>query len=188
MPFFNRAAAFFCALALAGCASLPPPEPPPRPATANSPFELNGRFAVRFGEEGGSGRILWQHSPQADDLLILSPIGSGLARIVRKDGLYTLTTSDNVTTSERDPEILTERALGWRLPLMGLPYWLRGRPDPATAAETQLDARDRLTELKQAGWTIDYLSYHADNGLPERMRVRRDKLDLRLVLEEWKGR
>jgi outer membrane lipoprotein LolB len=175
-------------LGLAGCANLPPPDPPPARPSADRPFEVNGRFAVRFGEEGGSGRILWTHSPAADDLRILSPIGTGLAHIVRENGMYTLTTPDNVNATERDPDVLTERVLGWRLPLGGLPYWLRGRADPALPSETRLDGAQRVAELKQAGWTIEYQSYHLESGLPERLRVRRDKLDLRLILEEWKAR
>ena len=170
---------------ITGC-TLVPPAKPSELASADSSFELSGRFAVRMGTEGGSGRLLWQHSSTNDDLSILSPLGQGLARIVRADSLYTLTTSQNVQSSAADPDALTERALGWRLPISGLPYWLRGRAQPGSDAQTKLDEQSRIAELRQDGWVIEYLSYHADSGLPERMRVRRDTLDLRLVLEEWK--
>jgi outer membrane lipoprotein LolB len=146
---------------------------------------VNGRFAVRYGAEGGSGRILWQHTPTGDDLNILSPVGQGIARIVRENGLYTLTTNTNVKETAADPDALTERVLGWRLPLAGLPYWLRGREQPNVPAQRKVAADARLAQLEQAGWTIEYQSYHATNGLPERLRITREKLDLRLILEEW---
>lgn len=172
---------------LGACASLKPAAPTGPASRADTAFQVSGRFAVRAGEEGGSGRIEWQHTPATDDLTILSPIGQGIARIVRENGLYTLTTRDNVKESARDPDALTERVLGWRLPLAGMPFWLRGRAAPGAAKEARGGARDRLTSLEQDGWTIEYQSYHLDNDLPERMRVRRDTLDLRLVLEEWRA-
>jgi len=178
--------AIVATLALGACANLPPPPEPRRPAqVADRHFEVGGRFALRFRDEAGSGRIAWTHRPQSDDLAILSPIGQGIARIVRKDGLYTLTTADQREHSSPDPDALTEAVLGWRLPLSGLPFWLRGHEAPGSQAEKVRAGDDRVSELRQAGWTIEYLSRHAPSGLPERLRIRRDDLDLRLVLEEW---
>ena len=174
--------------ALAGCTTLRALQaaaPAPTVHSLDVAFQVNGRFAVRAGKDGGSGRIAWQHSPDSDDLAILSPIGQGLARIVRENGVYTLTTRDDVKQSAADPDDLTERILGWRLPLTGLPYWVRGRPAPAPPPQTRGDANSRLDGLEQAGWTIEYQSYHLDIGMPERIRVSRPNLDLRLVLEEW---
>jgi outer membrane lipoprotein LolB len=174
---------------LAGCANLPAPDAPAAlPAPTDAAFQVSGRFAVRIGNDGGSGRILWDHTPATDDLTISSPIGQGLARIVRESGIYTLTTSDNRKATSADPDKLTEDALGWGLPISGLPFWLRGRPQPGPPAEARRDPNAQLAELRQAGWVIEYQSYHAASGLPERMRVRRENLDLRLVLEEWTTR
>lgn len=171
-------------LLLGGCAWLRPA--PTRPATeADTAFEVAGRFAVRFREDAGSGRISWSHAPASDELTIANPLGLGIARIVRRDGLYTLTTADNREHSTRNPDQLTEPVLGWGMPISGLPFWLRGRPVPGIpVARTERD-NDRLTSLVQSGWTIEYLSRHGDNGLPERMRLRRAELDIRLVLESW---
>lgn len=173
--------------ALGACASFKPAAPRVASASIDTAFQLSGRFAVRSGDEGGSGRLEWLHSPTADDLTILSPIGQGIARIVRANGVYTLTTRDELTESATDPDSLTEKALGWRLPLGGMAYWLRGRAAPGPASETRIGADDRLAELKQDGWTIEYQSFHLAPRLPERMRVVRDKLDLRLIIEEWRS-
>jgi outer membrane lipoprotein LolB len=173
------------ALALAGCATLAPTAPAPVPARLEEAFQLNGRFAVRFGSEGGSGRIAWEHTPATDDLTVLSPIGQGLARIVRKDGIYTFTSSGRPPETDRDPEALTARTLGWRLPIGGLPYWISARAQPGSPATIERGPNGRPAVLEQAGWRIEYQSYHVENGLPERIRVRREDLDLRLVLEEW---
>lgn len=172
---------------LVACASLPrAPIEPPAARPLDEAFSLNGRFAVRYGKEGGSGRIQWEHSASGDDLAILSPIGQGLARIVRKDGVYTLTMANGgEPRSSTDPDVLTERALGWRLPITGLPHWIVGRPQPGEPAKTERGEDGKLAALEQAGWRIEYLARHPENGLPERMRVRRNDLDLRLAIEEW---
>ena len=46
-------------------------------------FELAGRIAVRYRNEAVSGNIAWRHARDGDELLITSPLGQGVARIVR---------------------------------------------------------------------------------------------------------
>lgn len=180
-----RGAVGLLVLLIAGCAWLRP-APPTRSATeADTAFDVSGRFAVRFRDEAGSGRIAWSHAPAADELTIANPLGLGIARIVRRDGLYTLTTADNREHSTRDPDQLTEPVLGWGMPISGLPFWLRGRAVPGVPVTRSERDNERLTALVQSGWTIEYLSRHDGNGLPERMRLRRAELDIRLVLETW---
>ncbi len=180
-------AGFLAALVLlSGCASLFKPATPAREVSStDAAFEVNGRFAVRFREEGGSGRLAWLHTPATDDLTLANPIGIGLARIIRRDGQYTLTTNDNREHSSPDPDQLTRPVLGWSLPISGLPYWLRGRAVPDRPVTRSAMADGQLSELEQSGWRIDYLSRNQDNGLPERLRIRRDELDIRLVLDAW---
>ena len=180
-----RGLAVLLIAALSGCAFLKPAPPPAPKQSLDAAFRITGRFAVRAGEEGGSGRIEWQHSADADDLSVLSPIGTGIVRIVRENGIYTLTTRDEKVERATDPEELLGRALGWRLPLAGLPYWIRARAAPDLEPAKTVERGLRVAELRQGGWTIEYLSYHADSGLPERLRLSREKFDLRLVIEEW---
>jgi len=179
-------------IGLAGCASLGlngPSTMGPDGRSTMGPgagaFQLSGRFAVRLGKDGGSGRIQWTHTHALDDLDVLSPIGQGLARIVRREGLYTLVTSDGRESRSTDPGGLTQHALGWQLPLDGLHHWIIGRAQPGVPASENRAVDGRLTTLEQAGWLIEYLGFHNDSGLPERMRVTRGALDLRLILEDW---
>ncbi|MFM9883077.1 MAG: lipoprotein insertase outer membrane protein LolB [Burkholderiales bacterium] len=188
IPVAARLAPLMVALAFAGCAAITRPPAPSKPPDGNDVhFEVDGRFAVRYRDEGGSGRIAWLHLPQSDEITISNPVGQGIARIVRRDGVYTLTTSQGREHSATDPDQLTEPLLGWPLPLSGLPFWLRGQPAPGRPSESAGVNAERPTELRQSGWTIEYLSRHSPNGLPERLRIRRDDLDIRLVLEEWRA-
>lgn len=164
---------------LGACAAVAPPQ-----ALREGEFAVVGRVAVRYGDEAASGRVAWRHTDADDDLVISSPLGQGIAEITRRDGVYTLVTADRQRFSAADPERLTEQALGYALPLEGLPDWLRGRAQPGVPAQTRYEGR-RLAELRQQGWTIEYLAYDDDGHLPKRLRLTRGTMDIRLAIEEW---
>ena len=146
-------------------------------------FELSGRIAVKYRDEAASGSIAWRHGVDDDELLLSSPFGQGIARIVRLREVVTLTTSEGRDASAADAEELTERLLGFRIPLAGLADWVRGRPGPGPA-RTRTDAAGRLAELEQSGWTIEYLEY--EGRLPSRLKLTYPGLELRLAIASWK--
>ena len=139
-------------------------------------------MAVRYGDEAASGRVTWRHSDAADELLISTPLGQGVAEITRQGGRYTLVTANGERYSAADPEQLTRDALGYPLPLAGLPDWVQGRPETGVQAATRYDG-ERLAELRQRGWVIDYSG--SDERPPKRVRLTRGDLDIRLVIDEW---
>jgi outer membrane lipoprotein LolB len=166
---------------LAACATTPAPAPAP----AGASFELTGRVAVRSAQEAVSGGLFWRHGPGSDDLMISTPLGQGVAEITRRGDRYTLVTADARRVSAADPESLTEEALGWRLPLSGLPDWVQGRPYPPEKADTRYGQDGRAQLIRQLGWTIEYLAYDERTGLPSRMRLVRDGVDIRLTIDSW---
>lgn len=150
-------------------------------------FELDGRIAVRYRDEGSTGNIAWRHRAGGDEMLITSPLGQGVARIEREGDMVTVTTSDQRVYRAHDAETLTEEVLGFRVPLAGLADWVRARPAPGPARQTR-DARGRLTELEQDGWHIEYLAYRDDGTRPARLRLVYPGLELRLAIDEWQAR
>lgn len=178
-----RAARTLCAVALAmflaACAA--PPEFK-RPGD-DVVFELSGRIAVKYRDEAASGTIAWRHSAGGDEMLLSSPFGQGIGRIVRVGDMVTLTTSEGHDVTAADAESLTEQVLGFRIPLTGLADWVRGRPGPGPA-RSRNDAEGRLLELEQRGWTIEYLAY--EGKLPSRLRLVYPGVELRLAISDWK--
>jgi len=170
-----------CTGLLAACATAPAP--------TGTAFELTGRVAIRSGQEAASGRLFWRHGRSFDDLMISTPLGTGIAEITRRADLYTLTTADSRRFSASDPQALTERALGWPLPLAGLPDWVQGRPytnsEDETDGEPQRGPDGRVRLIRQLGWTIEYLAYDDRAKLPSRMRLTRNGLDIRLTIDDW---
>ena len=172
-------------LLFAGCAAV---EERPAPAgPIGDAFYLTGRVSVKYGAEAVSGKIAWQHDAASDDLLFSTPLGQGVARIVRRDALVSLTTSDQKVHQAGDVETLTEQVLGWRLPLTGLPDWVRGRAAPGAPAQTLLGSSQRLAELRQSGWLVEFLEYKSENGPPALLRLSRQDVEIRLVIDQWRA-
>jgi outer membrane lipoprotein LolB len=146
-------------------------------------FDLSGRLAVRYGSEAFSGNLAWRHAGSADEMLITSSLGAGVARLVRDGDSTVLTTAEPRQYRGQDPEALTQEVLGFRLPVSGLADWVRGRP-AAGEAKAQYGDDGRLRSLEQAGWTIEYLEYR--DALPSRLRLAYPGIELRLAISQWK--
>ena len=171
----------------AGCAALEDRPAPALSILAGEAFHLDGRVSVKYGTEAASGRISWQHEAGGDDLLFSDPIGQGVARIVWRDAVASLTTSDQKRYQASDVEALTEQVLGWRLPLAGMPDWVRGRAAAGAPVQTQADGLGRLVQLSQSGWLVEFLDYANPGGLPSRLRLSRQDVELRLVIDQWRN-
>lgn len=169
------------AILLSGCAELPS-----APEGASFDFRIQGRVAIRYRDEAATANIAWRHGRDADELLITSSLGQGIARLVREGGAVTLTTRDGKDYTATDAESLTEQVLGFRLPLAGLSDWVLGRPAPGTA-QARRDAAGRLEQLEQDGWQISYDGWNDEGTRPLRMTMTYPGMQLRLVVSEWRA-
>jgi outer membrane lipoprotein LolB len=149
---------------LAACAQIEikPPEGPLE-------FSLAGRIAARSGKESFTGNISWRHARNGDEMLISTPTGQGVAQIVRQGDAVLLKTSEPREYRAADSEELTERVLGFRLPIEGLAETVQGRPSPA------LEAR---------GWKVEYQEYDAQRR-PTRLRLTNAGAEVRLAIHQW---
>jgi outer membrane lipoprotein LolB len=154
-----------------------------RPPSGPLEFELSGRIAARYGNEAFTGNLLWRHASGGDEMMINTPMGQGVARIVRDGEAVVLTTAEPRQYRAVDVESLTERVLGFRLPLLGLADWVRGRPMPGKPARTEHAAEGRLRALEQDGWSVEYLEYAG--GRPSRLKLNYQGIELRLAVSQW---
>jgi outer membrane lipoprotein LolB len=151
----RRVAALGLALILGGCAS--PPVVAPEQIEAELPvaWTLQGRIGIQTDEQSLSGQIRWQHRAETDELMMMSPLGQGIARIVRDAAGVTLEVPDQPVRRARDVESLTHETLGYTLPVSGLVWWVLARPAPDRVFEATHDNIGRILQLKQDGWVID---------------------------------
>jgi len=189
--FFQRALSrvviVVSALVLAGCAALPTrtPEVALLSRGALDNFIIEGRFSLRQDEQNHSGRLRWTHAAGGDELLLSSPFGQGVAEIVADAQRATLTTNDGKTYAAADAEALTEKVLGYRLPLSLLSDWVRGRVAPETVARR--DELGRPVAMRHEDWRVDYeYDNDAPDALPGRLFAERiGVFELRLRIDEW---
>lgn len=152
----------------------------------DAPFAFNGRIAIRQEERRESAAVRWVQRDGTDEILLLAPLGQTVARIVRNAEQVTLE-ADGQRYVADDPETLMQQVLGWRLPLSGLRYWVMALPSPAGESRIERDAGGQMSLLQQQGWTIRYDRYAAAGAeaLPLRLTLRREGIEVRLVIDEW---
>ena len=146
---------------------------------------MNGRISIKHNGMRDSAGLRWMHQPQADEILLLAPLGQTAARIYRDADQATLDEGDK-HYQDQDVESLMMQVLGWRLQLDGLHYWVLGMTADGDAL-VERDELGRLTVLHQDGWEVRYLRY-ADNkadSLPSRLQLTRENLQLLLLIDEW---
>ncbi len=174
-------------LLLHACAALPPPaaQPSAPPAGVLQAFALQGRVSVQYGEQSLSGQLNWRADAAGDEVLLSSPLGQGLASISRDARGVRLVRPGEPAVVAENVEMLTQSELGFRLPLSGLRYWIQAKPDPARASQVRRNAAGGVEHIAQDGWKIDYLQFHENR--PRKMRVAREGLEIRLVIDEWRA-
>jgi outer membrane biogenesis lipoprotein LolB len=50
-----------------------------------------------------------------------------------------------------------------------------------------LDSSQRLAELRQSGWLVEFLEYKSLNGPPALLRLSGQDVEIRLVIDEWRA-
>lgn len=185
-----------CTLVLASCA-VPPLKPTAPVAPVQDSWEFTGRISVSAagaakgstGQQAWHGGIRWSQQGDSYDIQLNAPLGQGALRLSGDAQGVRMTTGDGAEEFAADPETLLQQRLNLSLPVSGLRYWVRARPDPHAAQAEELDAGGRLLRLVQSGWEIDYKRYTetASGALPDKLFLRNvgAGVEVRLVVEQW---
>lgn len=155
----------------------------PSISTVLQSFGLQGRVSVQYDEQSLSGQITWQASADSDEVLLSSPLGQGIASINRNALGVTLTRPGEPMLAAENVEALTQKALGFSLPLSGLRYWIQAKADPLSPGDVRVNAGGVVEQIVQDGWKIDYLQYSENR--PRKIHVTRQGLEIRLVIDAW---
>lgn len=181
-----------------GCVSMPSPTKPTENAASRNShqqhlkriatiqtFSLKGRIGVQTEGKGFSGGLQWQHALAQDDIALYSPLGGQVANIKKTPVSVTLEDAQGNSVSAADAETLTQKALGWKLPLTGLADWSLGRPSNSPIDSIVWDDAGQITRLVQDGWDIEYADYVAFEGnqLPNKVYLRSPKVNIKLIVE-----
>ncbi len=162
------------ALVLAGCASQPGKQDvAERLGPPLERFAADGRISLRQGERSDHLQFDWQHAPHREVVLFSTPLGQGLAELGRDTGGAWLKMPGQPEQRATDLPTLTQKLLGVPLPLEILAEWMGG-----SRAELQGEVD---------GWTIvvGESTPYRERRLPRRIEVRRDDIELRIVITGW---
>lgn len=181
-------------LTLAGCQTVPVAPAPPvawsvrRPALQDlDRFGLNGRVAVAVGKQGFNAGLRWTQAAAVTHLALTGPLGAGGVEVTADGGNLSVVTSSGKHLGNTDARAELEDKLGFEPPLTSLRYWVLGVPDPGSPASVRLDSQQRLTELTQDGWRIEYSAYMPVGAewLPRLLTLRREDVRVRMVVDGW---
>ncbi len=157
---WTRYCASLLIVCTAGCATIA--EVPPDRSYA-------GRFSAvaTQGErrEAVSGRFTLEVRGPRQTVDLATPIGTTLARIeLGPDGARA--TGPGLETAQgANADELTEKLLGWRLPVGGLGDWIEGRPVDGRPAQIERE-NGTIATIHQDGWTVRVAERFQSGGRP----------------------
>jgi len=183
-------------LVLSGCASRAPVSPAGSEADwlarqaaleTLTHWRVQGRIAVRTASEGWSANFDWKQRGKDYRIRVRGPFGQGAVELRGNSLGVWLKRADQPPVFALNPEALLEQETGWQLPLTGLGSWLRGLPVPGGQPNIAWDEQGRLLEIEQNGWQISYSRYltQGDLQLPEKLRMQRDSLRVKFIIDGW---
>ena len=177
------------AAALAGCATTPSA---PRSSAAVAPYrdslELTGRIAINYSRDGKkeslNGKFTWQQSKANTDVSLISPTGQTVAVINVTPSSATLKESGKAPLTAPDLDSLTQKTLGWTLPVSGLREWLQGY---AVASDGKRfvasPANDNV--ITRDGWKLEYMSWQDDTAaVPQPKRIDATRIALGQAVDD----
>ena len=183
---------------LAACATTPEPEAVDDPAavwrhreselSALQVWTMRGRVALKTADDAWNASLHWVQDGDAFRIRFAGPFGQGLVQLEGDQNSVRLRTAQDQVYRAADAETLLFDATGWRMPVGGLRYWLMGRIVPGDEVNAvDLDRAGRPTQIRQSGWTIDYLRYRDVGGLdlPSKVFLEGPRVSARLVIMRW---
>lgn len=128
---------------------------------------------MRQGDRSDHLRFSWEHAPGSDVVLLMSPLGQGLAELTRDASGVRLVQPNQATISAETLPQLAKRVFGVPVPLDAVADWLRGA-QPALSGEVE-------------GWrvVVSDTSAFRQYRLLRTMEARRDDAEFKLVVDEW---
>lgn len=174
-------AALGLALLTSGCAT-PPAAPAKSVASvpASKHFQLSGRLSLRVDQRIEVVNIRWQRTAEREEILLLSPLGSTVARLEQNAGSTArLDEGKGPTREARSIAELISDVLGQTVPLDELSWWLQGWQAGGTQPLPPGDFR-------HGEWQVALEKN--EEGRVSRLEATRGDVRLRMVVDSFEAR
>lgn len=159
-----------------------------------SHFWLDSRLSIKVEQfnqptQQVSGRMVWLHRIENNQVRIFSPFGQILAELNGKPGWVEAHLANGRQFQAESINQLFQQGLGYPIPVESLPDWLMGHTSPSLEpnglSTLEWDERQRPTLLTEGMWRIRY-TYSSDATLPSSIQVTSEEgITLRLLIDRW---
>lgn len=150
-------------------------------------WSLEGRVAMRNGQDGGSGQLDWKQDGSRFELALRAPVSGQGWRLSGGSGTALLEGLEGGPRRAEDADLLLAESVGWDVPLARLTRWVRGQRGSAQAT-LGFDA-DGLPLTQQDGaWRVEYQAWERslDPPMPRRIEATSGERRLRLLVRSWR--
>lgn len=143
-------------------------------------WQLKGKIGLRGPDFAESAYINWRQCSDRFTVQLNGPLGTGSVRLIGNANRTTITTPDDSYTTETPQQWLFEH-FGWQLPIIHLPYWLKGLPAPGSSSYPLEQG------FKQSGWHILKLRQMAIEKyfMPAKLIIQNPELKVTLIIKNW---
>lgn len=185
-------------LALTSCATIQPSATPAqnknisvenRVSTLSSiqNWNLSGLIAIRQQNNSGSASIQWAQFGNRYQIHVFGPLGVNSFELKGQPGYAELAMGNGKRLTASSPEEILKHETGWALPVSNMYYWIRGLSAPGSTGEQAFDRYHHLIQLKQSGWTIQYLNYTSVKNIdvPSKIFLYYPQLNVKIVISQW---
>ena len=130
-------------------------------------IDLDGRLSVNYQKSGNRESMTvnfdWAQRPGRVDVTIANPLGQTVATIEVTPQSATLTQAGRAPVTEADVDTLSQRTLGWPLPVSGLRDWLQGYAVDAQGQRFSASpARNEV--VTRDGWRLRFVEWQDPNA------------------------
>jgi outer membrane lipoprotein LolB len=153
-------------------------------------WSAQGKLALRTPEQSESASIQWQQQDGVTRVYLSGPLGVAATSLYSDGKALVIRHGNEVQTFDLADLTALERNTGWDLPLVALPYWLKGLPAPELdiqGMELGQDDPALLAMLQQDDWKIHYEAYASYGAmtLPTKLQLQRRDTTVRLIIRDW---
>ncbi len=150
-------------------------------------WSLEGRISIITPEDAWSGSLIWEQTGDHYIIHIVGPLGQGAIQLDGGPDHATLKGAEQQEVSAEDPESLMVQTLGWKVPVAGLRYWVRGLAAPGPVKDFKYDEMGRPATLFQAGWEIRFTGFQQIHGksLPAKLLLENERFKIKILIKSW---
>ncbi len=143
-------------------------------------FNASGRLAVKQNDKGSYANFDWDSNGKMQQLSVNTPLGNTVGELGQDSSGVVATASNGETYQAATANELSERLMGFAIPVESLDLWAHGY-----YADNQPHTVDEQGRLLQAGWKIE--RQVGGEGHPRILVLDNQQLSIRLAFNDYQA-